>query len=488
MPRIPAFPLKTLCYLCGLLLPVLVQAQPQPLSLEEALHRSVAASEDLQAAQAGLARADGNIRIARSQFLPQVNASFAYTRTLQSQFEGLDFGSFGGSADSSNGAGNGDSGFDRLPFGQKNQYNLALTVSQSLYTGGRLKAQQDQARAQHRVAQHQFTEVQAQTLLDVAQRYYDALLSDRLLALADSSLQQAEALLQQTALGYREGSRSEFDLLRAQVSRNNLQPTVLQRRSARDLAYLRLRQAINLPAETPLLLTTPIEEPVAAFMQPADTSADARTSVRQAMENTQVAAYQVRIAASSRKPSISLSSRLAPTAYAGLPTYGDFGTDWTVGISVAMPVYTGKRNQASLQVAQATLEEAGARLQQLREAAWLDARSSHQDLQLAEATWAATRSTVQQAERAYAIARIRYQEGLSTQVELADARLLYEQAVVNQAQASRNLQLARIRLTLLKDLPLNTGGAAPATASGTTVPTPSTPQEASPATTTGEGF
>lgn len=378
-----------------------------------------------------------------------------------------------------------------MPFGQKNQYNLALTASQSVYTGGRLKAQQDAALAQHRVAQLQFTATQAQTLLEVARQYYDALLSDRLLALADSSLHQAERLLRQTELGYREGSRSEFDLLRARVARDNLQPTVLQRRTARDLAYLRLRQTLSLPLDLSLALTTDLEEPLAALAEPADTSANARISVRQADENARAAVYQVRIAESARKPSVSLSSRLAPTAYAGLPTYGDFGTDWTVGLSVALPVYTGRRNQANLQVARATLEEAEARLQQLREAAWLDARSSVQDLQLAEATWAATRSTVQEAERAYAIAQLRYQEGLSTQLELADARLLYEQAVVNQAQASRNLQMARIRLALLKDLPLSTGAsasAAPAAPSGTTQAPAQPSQDVPPANATSSGF
>jgi ammonia channel protein AmtB len=40
---------------------------------------------------------------------------------------------------------------------------------------------------------------------------------------------------------------------------------------------------------------------------------------------------------------------------------------------------------------------------------------------------------VEQARRAYAIADLRFQEGVSTQVELADARLLLEQALANGA-------------------------------------------------------
>jgi hypothetical protein len=54
---------------------------------------------------------------------------------------------------------------------------------------------------------------------------------------------------------------------------------------------------------------------------------------------------------------------------------------------------------------------------------------------------------------------VRYKEGISTQLELNDARILLEQAVTNRALAARNLQVARVKLALLPDLPLQTTGA-----------------------------
>jgi outer membrane protein TolC len=75
-------------------------------------------------------------------------------------------------------------------------------------------------------------------------------------------------------------------------------------------------------------------------------------------------------------------------------------------------------------------------------------------VQTALATWAATQGTVEQAERAYEIATIRYREGISTQTELTDARLLLEQAQGNRATAARDARVATARLRLLRDLPL----------------------------------
>jgi outer membrane protein TolC len=92
---------------------------------------------------------------------------------------------------------------------------------------------------------------------------------------------------------------------------------------------------------------------------------------------------------------------------------------------------------------------------------------------------------VQQATRAYEIAELRYSEGVSTQLELTDARLLLQQAQSNRAQAARDVQVARVRLALLPDLPLAATPASlqqqqqsppPAQAAPPQVPSPGTGQ------------
>ena len=93
----------------------------------------------------------------------------------------------------------------------------------------------------------------------------------------------------------------------------------------------------------------------------------------------------------------------------------------------------------------------------MEELAALDTRSAWAELVAARAAWAATSGTVQQATRAYEIAQVRYQAGLSTQLELSDARLLSQQAEANRALAARDLQVARARAALLPNLPVGGG-------------------------------
>ena len=63
------------------------------LSLEDALKTAQTQSEAVQIARASLTRAEGQRYQARSQYMPQVSAVAIYQRTLNSQFQGISFGS-----------------------------------------------------------------------------------------------------------------------------------------------------------------------------------------------------------------------------------------------------------------------------------------------------------------------------------------------------------------------------------------------------------
>lgn len=479
--------------------PASAVAQPHAITLDEAVRTAEAQSEAIRIARAGVQRAQGQQYQARSQFLPQINASASYTRTLASQFSNI-----GGSApavDTSKPAPppapcdrylrdatattaerlagledasrcslgeNPFSSFGNLGFGAPNQYNVGLSFSQNLFSGGRIMAQNAVANAGRRTANIELAAQRAQLRLDVTQAYFDAALADRLVALAESSAVQTENVLKQTQLARTVGNVSEFDLLRAQVSSANQRPIVIQRQSDREVAYLRLKQLLNLPLDTPVQLTTVVDDAaaidaaLAAAGSMGDTSATDRATVRQAAEAIDVQRGQLKITKAQRFPTLALTSQYGKVAFpiAGLPGSGDFRTNWTIGVATQFPLFTGGRIKGDQMVAEANVSEAQARYDQLREFAALDSRVTLNDLSQARAAWLASLGTAEQANRAYSIAEVRYKEGISTQIELNDARILLEQAVANRALAARNLQVARVKLALLPDLPLQTTGTA----------------------------
>jgi outer membrane protein TolC len=443
------------------------------LSLDEALRIAAGESETVWVAEAGVMSALGNRAIAHSQLFPQVSATAAYVRTLRSQFSDLNFG--GGGTD----GGGTDSGITDLPFGRANQYTLALSLNQLLFDGGQTLARNRAAAARLRSARIGTDSALAQALLDVTQAYFDAQLADRLVQIAESSLAQTEEVLRQTDVARRVGDRSEFELLRARVARDNQIPALIQRRTGRTESYLRLKQLLNIPLRDDLRLTTTVEETVPRFAADADPAPESRAPVRQAVENVSANEAQLAEARGQRWPAVSLSSRYSPVAYpqSGIPGFDDFREDWTVTLSLSVPLLTWGRLAGVERVAQGGLSDARARLQQTREAAELDAQVARNDLTDAQATLAASSSTSQEAGRAYEIAQLRFREGIASQIELSDSRLLLEQAEVNRALALRNVQVARARLALLADLPLNQGGFTTITGTaGQATPTQTQPQ------------
>ena len=498
---------------------------PRPLSLDEAMKIAERQSENLQIARAGVDRARGQVMQARSQYLPQLNGSLQYTRTLKSQFEvlqnsqpqpgpnvppapardtttyftpctrylapasGTDAERLAGLQTFAQCASGGGGGIDftKVGFGAPNQYQLGLTGSLNLFTGGRVNAQYAAAAAGRRSADVEVTAQRAQLQLDVAQAYYDAALADRLVDIADSSLVQTEEALRQTTLARQVGNQSEFDLLRARVTRDNQIPPLLQAKTSRNLSYLRLKQLLNLPFSDSLTLTdgiVDVEEAANArvtaasndratlttlvfamsdsIVRQSDTTTDARSSVRQLDEALTAQQAQQRITKSEYLPNVTLSTSYGRVAFptGGVPDWNQFVNNWTVTVGASMPLFTGGRIRGENVVAKANVAEAKARLQQTRELASLDARQAIAELQQAVATLAASGGTADQATRAYNIAEVRFKEGLSTQLELTESRLLLQQARANRAQAARDFQVARLRLTLLKDLPLGAGNAA----------------------------
>lgn len=472
-------------------------AAPLRLSIADALRMADSASEDVGIARAGVRAADGRLQQARSGWLPQLSGAVLYTRTIKSQFEALQ-GDGNGDGEPAPPAptncarfrpnptlsvaerldslergldctanGSGDIDFSQLPFGQANQWSFGLDLQQTIFDRS-LLARIRGARAGETQAEAALDAARAAAVLEVAQAYYDAQLADRLLAIADSTLAQAERTFRDTELAFRVGNAAEFDLLRATVARDNQRPVVIQRRTRRDVALLRLRQLLDLPADRPLELTTPLGDtaPVALpdfaaeVAARGDTAISSRAVVRAAGAGVDAAESQVAAASGQRWPTVNLSSAYSKLTFPeDVFTWREFLTDWNVGVRVSVPLFTGGRISGQVREAEALAEEARLRLRQVRETASREAVQVQSELEAAVATFEASRATAEQANRAYEIAEIRMREGLSTLTDLADVRLAREQAEANRAEAARNLQVARLRATLLRDLPIGAGTA-----------------------------
>ncbi len=456
-----------------------------PLSLEQAVARATGESEEVLLARSQLDLADAQISATRAQALPQVSATAGYTRTLASAFDS----GGGGFAvpdslrfdpdptlpleervayleDHVPTAGLGSLGnlFGDLPFGQANTYIAAINGSQLLYSGGRVGAAMDIARHYRDAAELNLAEEEAEIELQVRTAYYQALLAGEMEEIAVIALQQAEEFLVQERLRLSAGRASELEVLRAEVSRDNLRPQLVQARNSAELATLNLKRLVDIPLTIPITLTTPLAPPAApAVAVPVDpeTLTSERAAVLAAERQVDIREQQVRIARGAYLPSISFNmgygKQLFPsTAFA---FQEDWRTDWTAGLSVQIPIFNGGQRGAELAQARVELDRSRLQVAQLRESVQLQYEQARGERERAREAISARETTVTQAQRVYDLTVLRYEQGLATQLEVSQARLELLQARTNLAQAVTDFHIADAGLaratTVASDAPRN---------------------------------
>jgi outer membrane protein len=464
------------------------------MTLDEAVRRALGQSEEVRLARSQVQLAETQVREARAGIYPQVNAQLGYTRTFASSFGGgggitlpdsLQF-----SPDSTasvqerlryleeNAELAGLSGlgqlFGNLPFGQENAYQATLTGSQLLYSGGRTGAALRIARDFRAVADLTLQEETAEIELQVRSAYIRALLAQELAAGAQQALEQAEAFLAQERLRLTAGRASELEVLRAEVSRDNLRPQLVQAQNAAALALLDLKRLVDVPLGTPLALTTRLDVPSAEALARPAIAAEAvarRASVAAAERQVSIAEQNIRIARGASLPSVSLNMNYGKLLYPSstFDLSGDWRTDWTAGVTVQVPIFSGGQRAAQLQRARVQAEQARLQLSQLREGVALQYEQAAGERERARTAIAARQTTVQQAQRVHDLTVLRYQQGLATQLEVSQARLELLQARTNLAQAVSDFLVADANVTR------SVGGSAGLDAIGPLDVTPSIP-------------
>ncbi|MBA3818588.1 MAG: TolC family protein [Deltaproteobacteria bacterium] len=428
------------------------------LTLAEALRAAEAASESLAVARSEVDRAQAQVEGARSGYLPRIDGSAGYSRTLASEFDDISFGP----------PPTGTQEEIDLPFGQPNTWRLGVTASQPLFDGFRTSAAVAQAKAGVRTSQLGVRSTRAQIVLQVAQAYYDAALAQRQVEISEVTLKQAQETFATTQLNFKQGAAPEFDLVRAEVARDNQSTLLVQFRAQRDVAFVQLRRLIGARLDRSVTLTTKLEgDDVDTVVTTARTAAGlglgsdaARLALAQAREAVAIRAASVRIARADRLPQIVAVTDFGLVNYERQPFTDAWRTNWTVGISLSVPIFDGLRRRAAIRTSAAELAGARAQLAQGTEISDVEVAQASANVAAATTTLETSTRTVGQARRAYEIAELRFEQGASTHLELVDARVQLEQALLNQARSARDLRVARLRQELLPGLPLGATGAA----------------------------
>lgn len=455
-------------------------------SIEDALRRALATSEQVSSAESAVSAANGQAWAARSGYGPQVYGQLTYQHAFQTQYDYLEEPPF----DTGETPPKVEGAFDiqTIFFGQEDTWTAGINADQAIIEPLAIY-QTRYANAALDVAKLDLESTRATTTLSAAQAYYDAALASQLLTIGEATLEQVKTTFEHAKLAKDVGRQSEYELLRAQVEVENQEVAVERLRRSRDQSLLLLALVLHVPEGSPIELVSPLDaEAMPEIGNIARTvsgvrDTSTRLAVQRAEKSVRMSKDNVWMVRSQALPSLHATLTYNQVRYPDDPWIfdasdpqgeSDHDTDDTrnipdnfydplhawhpnfyVGAQLTVPLFGFGRAYGENLTAKSAQHQAEAGLSLTQRSALADTRNAEMTVDTAEAQWDATAGTVEVAQRTYDIANVRFEEGVSTQTELADARILLQQAQANRAQAARDLQLARIRLALLPALPLS---------------------------------
>jgi len=406
---------------------------PLRLSLEGAVARAVRENEQVLIARAEEARTAGIVKETRADALPRIDADFGYTRNIQTPVL------FFNTAD----------GVQQIALGSDNEYDFSLTVSQTLLDFS-LGPARSAARLSRRATAAQVERARTDVAFLTRQRYYDVVLSRRLVEVQEQALEQALSRLEQVRQFYEAGTGSEFDVLTAEVDAENQRPPLIEARNRLELDLNRLKRTLGLSLTRRVVLTDsfPTPEPEMDLDASLARALRNRSDLRGQRVRVQLQERNVEAEANDALPALELVGGFQRRASSDdfFPPQEDFSQTITGGLNFSVPLFDGRERSGRVQQARAERDREQFRLAQLREDIRLEVQQAHQAKDAAREQIDAAESNVARAERALEIAQTRFANGLSTQVELDDAELALTEARTNLAEALHAYAVAKAQL------------------------------------------
>ena len=417
-------------------------------TLEQAVEHALTHGVEMRLATAQVSVAHGRVREAMADALPQVTGSMTYGRVFESVYSGT-----GGDSSLA-------SLFESTPFGAVHSWSGEITASQLIWSGGRFGAGLSAARAVRRSSQAESQEVAARVTQSVKKAYLEAAYARQVLEIAEAGLAQAREHMNQVALYRREGSRAEYDLIRAQVDARNEEPPVVAAGNAWNLALLDLKRLMSLDLDQPIALETAItfDGSMVPVVDDASFDASRRAVLAQADADVEAREQLLRLERAQRWPRLTLTGAYQQMAFPpnGNPRYDDFHANFDAKLRLEFPLFLGGRTFGAVQRAAAELRQTEVQREQLRQSIGLELERARQEVRRTLAVLAARRGTVSLAGRAYHLASVRYGSGLATQLEVSDARLQMLTAQTNEVQATKDYRVALVDLEFELGRPLPT--------------------------------
>lgn len=404
--------------------------QPMKLSMEQCRDMALTTSEELKQANNRLRQAELDDKIAATARLPKIEGSATGAYVLP------------------------DIEMTGMELAMRGAYMAGLTLTQPIYTGGKISAGRQMARLGRQIADQQLRMTRMDVLVDADNAYWSYIAVRRKVRMLESYSTQMDTIYKQTSSAVAAGMAIENDLLRIEAKRTEIEYQLQRARNGADLCRMALCNVIGAPLDTaiePTDTTFNIESPTAMSLDIAR-----RPEVGLLEKQIDVNMQRIRDARSEMLPTVGLSAGYSYYGNIKLKGFADMGNGTTVpytqefrdGIGIAMlavkiPIFHWGESRKKLHKARYELDNSQLELQRNMRLMSIEAQQAVQNVEDGYRMIHTAESGLRQAEENLRVMRNRYAAAMSPLTDLLDAQSQWQQAQSNLIEAQTQYMIYR---------------------------------------------
>jgi outer membrane protein TolC len=414
------------------------------LTLEEAVAYGLKKNLNIKNTQLDALSAEARIGEIRAAGLPQINGQFGLNDNLiiQRVFLPATFVNPNAAPDAPPIA---------AQFGVKYSGNIGATLNQLIFNGSYfigLKA----AATYRELAQKNVTQSKVNVVEAVTKAYYSAQVAEERAKVLDLNIQRLDTLMRDTRATYKAGFVEKIDVDRLEVQLNNLRTERQKVKNLIELSYTLLKFQMGMPLTEQVVLTDKVdEEAVTSMTAPLTNAVDYGKRIEYSILNTQgeLANLDIRNIKSGYLPTV--SGVLSYGHNNGRNNFGDlFTSRWfnnsVLGLNVQIPIFDGLSKHYKLQQAQITLDKLNQGQDLLSQSIDLQVQQANITLSNSLETLGTQQRNVALAEEVVRVSKIKYQEGVGSNIEVINAESSLKEAQTNYFAALFDVLIAKVDL------------------------------------------
>ena len=336
-----------------------------------------------------------------------------------------------------------------------NENTNSVHISMPLYSGGQLENQRESARYALNSADLTLENSRQEVKCQAASAYYNVLQQKSLVGVQEQAVEVLQEHLRHVTVQYEIGTIAKSDVLSTSVQLANSQQSLTTAQGNYRTAVAQLNNVLGLPVDTEIAASSPMN-----FVKYDVTEEQCLEYALNHRPDGIAALYAVK---SAQADTASAKSGYRPKVNAvingNMSGEGVFKADhsdelWMVGLELNWNIFDNGVTSAQVQRSKSAERKAESIAHQQIETIQLEVHNAYINLKTAEKNIEITTAAVGKAEEEFAIAQVRYTEGVDTNLNVMDAQEKVVETRNNYYTALYNYNTSRTELEKAMGVPI----------------------------------